>query len=152
MKRFDVDAYTQAWNSRDTGRVIEQFADNAELVTPDLPDGAHGKDELREVAADWFRTFPDMTMQVEKHLQEGDTVATMVRIQGTNKGDIEVAPGQRVPATGKRVDYRIAAFMTLDNSAKVRRLVAVFDNASIMEQLGISPEPTGAARTRPQSR
>lgn len=148
VNRFDVDGYTAAWNSRQPERVLEYLADDVTLVTPDVPEGAHGKEQLREIVADWFRMFNDLRIQPEQTVVQEDRVAMLVRAQGTNTGDVEISPGNRLPATGKRVDYRIGTFLTLDREGKVQRTTAVFDNLGIMEQLGATGMMAGQAPGR----
>lgn len=146
--RFDTLAYTEAWNSRDVDRLADAFAADVEFVTPDLPEGVFGRDAVRNVAQEWFRTFEDLQVQLLQGVQEADKAAMLLRVQGTNTGDLELAPGQRVPATGRRVDYRIASFVTLDATQKVKRSVSVFDNDDLMSQLKLGGASTAAGAQR----
>lgn len=129
-----------ASKSGDVDKVLQYYAEDAELVTTDLPEGIHGKEAIRKVMQDMNRMFGDMSMQATSTVREADKVATIWRVQGVNTGEIEVAPGKSIPATGKRVDYQIANFLTLDRNGKIKKDVAIFDNASLMQQLGVPPE------------
>ncbi len=150
--RFDVNAYSDAWNAKNVDKLLEHYANDATLITPDLPEGVHGKEGIRKVADDWHRMFGDLRTQVVSGVTEGDKVAVLFRVQGTNTGDIEMAPGQRVPATGKPVDYSIGSFIQLDNSGKIQREVAIFDNAEVMKQLGLSSLLASEPSRKPQPR
>lgn len=136
--QFDLDKHIDAINARDVDRITQLYAKDAQFVTPDVVEGVHGKEGVREVMQQWVRMFTDLRVQVIERVQQEDRVAALLRVQGTNTGDIELPGGDTIPATGKSVDYQIGTFMTLDNDQKIKRSVSVFDNDLIMTQLGIS--------------
>lgn len=137
MPTFDVNAYANTMTTRDVNKLVEFYATDAEIITPDVPEGVRGREQMRTMAQDWFRMFDDLRGQVVSSVQEGDKVALLMRVQGTNTGDITISPNNKIPATGKRADYQIGSFITLDNQGKIKREVVLFDNGTIMSQLGV---------------
>lgn len=83
--------------------------------------------------------FPDNRTVVEDLITEGDRVVKRARWQGTHTGEL-----QGIPPTGKQVTlpsisiYRIAG-------GKVGELWWGYDNLSLLQQLGVLPQPEPAA-------
>ena len=83
--------------------------------------------------------FPLYSIDVEEMIAEGDLVSIRGRLRGTHKG-----PFLGVPPTGKPIDvpifltYRVAGGKIVDHWM-------LSDNAAIMQQLGLLPNPADAA-------
>jgi predicted SnoaL-like aldol condensation-catalyzing enzyme len=83
--------------------------------------------------------FPLYAYEIEEMIAEGDLVSLRGRIRGTHKGSF-----MGVPPTGKSIDvpifitYRIAGGKIVDHWMLV-------DNAAVMQQLGLIPNPADAA-------
>lgn len=138
-KDFDVQEYLNAWNTHDVDRLLEHYADDFEMV--DANTGrvvAQGKAALRESVEAVLRAFPDINGDVASAAVGERDVAILTHITGTNTGDY-TPPAPQAPyrATGKRVDYALASFFTLDESRKIAREADVMDMALFLKQLGV---------------
>ena len=107
---------------------------------PGIVDGpAH----LRETAA-WLRgQFPDLAMEAEAIVADGDLIAVRVRSTGTNLGP--VAPG--IPPTGRRFDARQSHWFRVADGRLCEHW-ATRDDLTTMLQLGLVA-PAGAVAGGP---
>ncbi len=95
---------------------------------------------MRQLAAMFYRAFPDLRVEVGHLLAEGDLVADHVTVSGTHQEEFMgvAATGKRVTFTGTNIN-RIA-------DGKIAEHWGNFDNLGMMQQLGaISPpgQPSG---------
>ena len=75
-----------------------------ELLAPDyvdhdptLPEDVHGPEGFKEYVATYRSAFPDLHIQIEDQIAEGDRVATRWTGTGTHNGELRASPP---PATG----------------------------------------------------
>jgi steroid delta-isomerase-like uncharacterized protein len=115
--------------------------DIAKMVSFYAPDAAYhgaggeerrGRDSLREFAGAYSTAFPDMRIDVEHQVAEGDYVVSRVRPHGTNTGEL-----MGMPATGKAVELRWVMQMCRIASGQIAEEWEIWDNADFMGQLGI---------------
>ncbi len=116
------------------------------LLTPNFvdhnpePGQKPGVEGVREAFDHMFAAFPDMTIQVDQLVAEGDLVTAKVTMTGTQDG-----PFHGMPASGKQ--FRIEGFDMLRLvDGKVSERWGVFDNLSMMMQLGAIPSPEETAK------
>lgn len=74
------------------------------------------------------RAVPDLYAIVEDEVAEGNAVAQRLTVSGTRVG-----PFGGVPATGKRVSWRVLVIVRSDTNGKVR------EHWSCWDQIGTSP-------------
>lgn len=137
---LDVDAMTRAWNTQDLDRIMEHYADDAIMEQSGLPLTVRGKAQIREVVEEFLNAFPDVNADVAWRTTSEGKAAALVRVTATHRGELEVAPGQTVPATGNRVEYDLAILMDVNDDGKIAHERDVFDSASFVKQLGIPLE------------
>lgn len=87
------------------------------------------KDFIAQVLA----AFPDMEIEIERDVVEGDIIASVVRFTGTHQGEFA-----GVPATGKRVSVYATDFGRLRDGRWTDHWGLV-DTAGLMAQLGVMP-------------
>ena len=100
---------------------------------PAMPEEGHGREHLKEFARMYRSAFPDIHIEVEDQIAEGDRVATRWRGTGTHEGELMgISPtGNRVTVVGNTIE-RIAEGQiaeTWDN----------YDALGMMQQLGVIP-------------
>ncbi len=84
--------------------------------------------------------IPDLRVEVEEVIVEGERVVVLVRVRGTHTGEL---PG--LPPTGRRVCVRgVEVLRILDCEVSEHR--SLFDLPGLMRQLGVLPTP-GAMQT-----
>jgi hypothetical protein len=93
-----------------------------------------GKDGVIAFFRMQLAAFPDMHMDVEDVVADGDKVVARVRYTGTNKGDF-----MGTPATGKSVDTHLFDMFLFDGDGRVREHWGVMDALAMMQQLGLVP-------------
>lgn len=100
------------------------------------PGSVDGPEHMRGVV-DWLvAQFPDLTMQVERLVGDGDTVAALVLSEGTNLGPFNGV----VPPTGKRFRSLQSHWYRITDG-KLCEHWAVREDLPTMLQLGILQRP-----------
>jgi len=114
-----------------------------EMVASDITDHdpAPGQGPGLEGVKDYFSSlhaaFPDVHMDVEDMIAEGDKVVARVSVSGTHQGEfMGIAPtGNRVTITGIDI-LRITEGKVVEHWGK-------FDDLGMMQQLGVMEQPSG---------
>jgi predicted ester cyclase len=78
--------------------------------------------------------FPDLRMDVEDLIVEGDKAVARVRATATHDGEF-----MGVPPTGKRVGIQLIDIMRFDGDGLACEHWGVADMLSLMQQLGVVP-------------
>lgn len=125
-----------ALNSGDTAiisaAIDEVFQPDVVIRTP-LKVDASGPELMKQLWAVLLRGFPDLHVEVEDVIAEGDKVVTRNTVSGTHGGDyMGVAP------TGKSITWN-EIFIVRIVDGRVAETWGVVDIAAQMRQLGITP-------------
>ena len=103
-------------------------------------DPCHGKEEMRDFMAVFYRGFPDLRIEIRNVIAEGRLVAAEYDLLGTHTGTfLEHA------ATGRA--FRIPALSVYEQEADgslFKRETVYYDSASLFGQLGL-PVPGSAS-------
>jgi steroid delta-isomerase-like uncharacterized protein len=129
-----------AWNAHDVERAAAVFADDIVWIDTGSPQPMHGKDALRQYLQGWFSAFPDIKITVTNRVVTEDGVASELDFTGTNNGDLQLAPGATIPATGKKVNGKGTYFVRFKDGKPVE-VHSYPDLAGMMMQLGLMPMP-----------
>lgn len=129
-KQLVVRFYDQLWNRGNLGAADELVADDYvrhDLRRGDAPPGPAGQ---KAVAQRFRAAFPDLRLEVEALVAEGDLVVARWAISGTHSGAWgDVAPtGRNVRFTGVNF-FRVA-------DGKIAEIWNVRDDLGLREQLG----------------
>jgi steroid delta-isomerase-like uncharacterized protein len=125
-------------------RVIEQMFNEGNLDVadellaldyvdhdPTLPEDVHGPEGFKEYVGMYRSAFPDLHVQIEDQIAEGDRVATRWTGTGTHDGDLAgIAP------TGKRVTVPGMEIVRIANGKLVEGWEG-YDSGTLMRQLGV---------------
>jgi steroid delta-isomerase-like uncharacterized protein len=107
--------------------IADGFVEHDEI--PGLP---ATKDGLLEYFALLLSAFPDMRMDVEDVIADGDKTVARVRVTATHEGEF-----MGVPPTGKQVEIQLIDIMRFDGDGLVCEHWGVADMLSLMQQLGV---------------
>jgi steroid delta-isomerase-like uncharacterized protein len=125
--------FEEAWN--------EGSAEAAhEILAPDfrghfLPDGLPQSPEGFVAYVGAYRAaFPDLHMQVEDMLADGDRVAVRITCRGTHTG-----PLMDIPPTGKEMELGAMVFARFDENGHYAEGWGEHDKVSLLQQLGVMP-------------
>lgn len=110
--------------------LAEDFVEHEE--TPGLAptkDGVLGFFRIQRAA------FPDLRMDPEDVLVDGDKVVARVRMTGTHEGEL-----MGMPPTGRNVDVQLIDIIRFGDDGLAREHWGVVDSMAMMEQLGVVPD------------
>jgi steroid delta-isomerase-like uncharacterized protein len=100
--------------------------------------GGPGLPPTKEGTLEFFRmllaAFPDMRMDVDDMIADGDKSVARVKVTATHKGEF-----MGVPPTGTRVEVQLIDIMRFDGAGLVCEHWGVADMLSLMQQLGAVP-------------
>ena len=102
------DAYervVQLYNAGDLEGLVNTYAEDAILVTPDGIT-AQGRAAIREQVSRDKTAFPDETVGIDVMVEQGDTITIEYTWAGTNTGPFVTPDGTKVPPSGKRVEIK----------------------------------------------
>ena len=113
-----------------------EFDVAAQIYAPDFVNHGLGKDsgldEDQAAARGWRSAFPDLVMDVDQMIAEGDTVCVMWTGRGTN-----TSTGNGLPATGRKGELRGITIWRF-RKHRISEEWTEFDNASLARQLGLA--------------
>lgn len=109
--------------------VADDFVEHQAM--PGMPPGKEG---VRAFITTFRDAFPDLNVETQGVVCEGDEVWMHSVMTGTHKGDL---PG--IPATGKRVTLEMIDRVRVRNGQAVEHW-GVSDDLGMMTQLGVVPE------------
>lgn len=150
MATFDANRYVKefesAWNTKDPEPLMKWSAPDVEFQDPRSDRTTRGQSAIRESSKQWFDAFSEMKIELKQSTVSGNNVALLYRCAGRHTGELEMAPGERVPATNKPAVVDVAEFITLNNEGKIVRDVAIMDSAKLLMQLGLMPGTQAAGQ------
>ena len=102
---------------------------------PAMPEEGHGREHFKEFASMYRSAFPDVHVEIEDMIAEGDRVATRWVASGTHEGELMgISPtGNRVTVAGTTID-RLA-------DGQIAETWDIYDALGMMRQLGAIPSP-----------
>jgi steroid delta-isomerase-like uncharacterized protein len=138
-----VRKFFQAINDNDPDAGAAQVTDDAKFT--ELPTGRtfQGPDGVRENFAFWLGAFPDGKVEVTNIIEGGDKVVVEYTGRGTNTGPMMTEQGE-MPPTGKSVTLEFCDVLEMKGD-KIAGGRSYYDTGTMMRQLGLMPETTGAA-------
>jgi steroid delta-isomerase-like uncharacterized protein len=115
--------------------IIDEIFDPAYVDHETMPGVPPTREGLKQLFSMFFKAFPDMKITVTHMIAEGDFVVIHHLSTGTNKGEF-----MGMQATGKAVKYNEMHLIRIANG-KVVEHWGVEDSMTMMQQLGLMPEP-----------
>jgi len=142
MARQSIDAFNRG-NLDEWGKSV---AADAELVTP-MAGTIKGRDAIKGYFEQMRQTFPDAHIDVHNVIAEGNTVVVEYTFTGTQKGPMRTPTGETIPPTNKKLSGPALDIGVADDKGQLKSLHQYFDTARGLQQLGLMPAPTAAARS-----
>ena len=109
--------------------LAEDFVEHEEM--PGLEPSKEGVKQLFHM---YRAAFPDLRMEAEDVLVDGDKVVARVRATGTHQGEF-----MGMPATGKSVDIELIDIIRFGDDGLAHEHWGVLDALGMMQQLGAIP-------------
>ncbi|MEA2247098.1 MAG: hypothetical protein QOH46_1627 [Solirubrobacteraceae bacterium] len=130
-----------AIDARDFDRLEELVAPDCDVQVP----GFRGSGPGAFIA--WIQpflaAFPDIRHTRGALAETGDILAFEMEVAGTHTGPLRTPAGE-VPATGRRLDLRVANVWRTDGT-RITAYHVYFDQLEFLGQLGLLPEPATTA-------
>lgn len=123
--------FNAAWEAKDKATLSELLSDDFVTHNPDPMIPSTGKQQILDQVDAYFGMSSDMKASGQVMLVDGDLVAGVALIKGTNDG----AMGD-MPATGKAWEATAMDVLRFENG-KIVEHWGVFDAMSMMSQLGM---------------
>ena len=124
-------------------RTIDELLEPDALIRTPLPIESTGAQALKEVFARLLRVFPDLHVEIEDLIAEGDKVVSRNTVTGTHQGDY-----MGCPPTGKPVTYN-EIFIFRFAGGRIAETWGVVDVFSQIKQLGVIPATSGRPHVGP---
>ncbi len=97
-----------------------------------------GRETMRKVNEELFKTFPDLEFRDINIAARGNRVAVECMFSGTFKGPFELPGRAAISPTGRRVEFRLAVFYRLNSKGLVSEgRNYYYDFAGFLKQLGL---------------
>jgi steroid delta-isomerase-like uncharacterized protein len=124
--------YETIVKNKDLSIIEDYVAENSIDHTPFLPNQPQGPEGTRQVYSKVFEAFPDLQVNVEDQIAEGDKVVNRITMTGTHKGEF-----MGIPPTGKKGTAKLIDIVRIADGKVVERW-GLMDQADLMRQLGIN--------------
>jgi steroid delta-isomerase-like uncharacterized protein len=120
----------EAWDRRDLSALVKFHGEESVVESPLAGGTAAGRDAIEKVYQAFFHAFPDVTLQAEDLLIDGNHVVIVGRIAGTDRGGfMGMAP------TGRSFDIAIVSLFEVVNGLIVRER-RIYDFTGLLVQVG----------------
>lgn len=144
--------FEELWNQRNLEAcdelMAEDFTENAAApFAPAAPGRVHGPSAMRKSLQWLVAQFPDIHMEIESIVAEGDIVAARIVSRGTHLGRVDGAP----PPTGQSFAARQTHWFRIEDG-RLAEHWATRDDLTAMLQLGVLHPPGASPNSaRPSS-
>jgi len=119
-----------AFNARDVAALMSVHAADGVVDSP-LGGHAKGSEAIRKVYEAWMASFPDAHFDLEAPIIDGERVAQVAMVQGTDMGGF-----MGLPPTGKKFSMPVVFLFTIKDG-KIQHERRVYDFTGLMIQLGV---------------
>ena len=126
--------FDEVWNKGRAAAIDELLAGNAVVHGLGAAD-LHGPAGFRPFHAAYVSSFPDLTIQIDDLVAEGDIVAVRWSCTGTHRGD-----GLGFAATGKHARFSGMTFVRVAGGKLIEGWNS-FDQLGMLQQLGVAEVP-----------
>ena len=121
----------QAWDRLDAAALAADFTDDATVESPRAGGSAAGRDAIERLYATYVAAFPDFKVEQELLLIDGENVAQLVRVTGTDSGGfMGMAP------TRRKITFRCGLFHVVKDG-QIMGERRVYDFTGLLIQVGL---------------
>lgn len=140
MAREVVEELVGAIRRRDAHALAELFADDAVMRHPLSAVPIEGKAAIAASEQALFDAFSDIEIEVVRVVAEADDIVVELVLRATNTGALDVGAGERLPATGRRIELPSVCLLRLGADRRIVEEHDYLDTASFFLQLGLGSE------------
>jgi steroid delta-isomerase-like uncharacterized protein len=134
MTRKEIEAICERRQKAQNDHDVEAFvADYAEDCVVESPLGGRhtGGPAIRKVVETWFKGFPDQKVQFDRLLVDGNLIAQIGTMEGTDLGGL-----LGMPATGKSFRTPVVFILEIKDRQIVREQ-RIYDFTGVLIQVGL---------------
>ncbi len=126
--------FIEAWNRHDAKSVAEMHSQDftGEDVGEATPH--HGRSGVCQRTKRYLLAFPDLQIQAEETLINGDQLVILWRAKGTHTGAF-----MNIPPTERKVTFRGVSLLWVQDK-KITRGVYMWDVAGLLRELRLLPD------------
>jgi len=119
-----------AWKRHDVATLADFHAEDGVVESPFAGGVARGREAIGKVYQAFFHAFPDVTLEADEPLIDGDRVVLIARISGTDRGGF-----LGMHPTGRTVSFPCILLFDFENGliARERR---IYDFTGLALQVG----------------
>lgn len=133
------DARADAWARHDAAALAATHSVDAVGESP-MQGHLAGRARIQDVYDEWFSAFPDMTFSRRQLIVDGNQVAELFTIRGT-----QTAAFHGVQPTARRFDITGALFYTIGADGLIVEDRRVYDVTRMLVQLGLLKAKPGTS-------
>lgn len=122
-------SYFEAFVSNDVAWMDEHIAPDFVRHDPGLPFEVRGPEGVKYLASALLGAFPDMRLDIEDEVGEGDRVLMRLTLRATHQGEFA-----EIPPTGREVKVGVLDLFRI-SSGRLEEQWAMLDNLGLMQQL-----------------
>ncbi len=137
-----LDKVLEMWNKPNLALIPELYTADTVAVTSSMPEPYVGHEGIKLWVDRTRAMMPDMVMAFPEFVVQGDKIATIWTLTGTQTGPL-VTPGGTLPPTGRKVKIMGMAIDYVKDGKFVKEIVC-FNTLEMLMQLGFQLAPPQA--------
>ncbi len=122
--------YFEAIANKDLAWIDDHIAPDFVRHDPGLPFEVRGPEGVKHLNSVFLTAFPDLRLDIEDVIGEGDKVLVRLTIRGTHQGEL-----MEIPPTGNEVEVGVLDLFRIADG-RLAEHWAMIDNLGMMQQLG----------------
>lgn len=121
----------EAWDRHDAAALAADHAEDGQVESPLAGGTACGREAVEKLYTTYLHAFPDLHVEEDELLIDGDRVVLVGRVSGTDTGGF-----MGMPPTGRTVSVPIVFFYEMRDGVIVRER-RVYDFTGVLVQVGL---------------
>ena len=101
LTKINEHFYDEVFRHRNVSALDELLTDDFVEHIP-VPGQDPGRQGAKDFIGQLLQAFPDLDLEIERQIVQGDTVAAVVRLEGTHQGEF-----LGVPPSGRKVSIKV---------------------------------------------
>jgi steroid delta-isomerase-like uncharacterized protein len=130
----------EVWNRHDADALPARFAEDGVMRLVATGETARGREQIRALVERSLRAFPDWHLQVTDAFGVAGRICAEFVLTGTHEGEF-----QGIPPTHRPIEVQLCSVFRMNPEGLYEQETIYFDSATLLRQLGVLPEPGGAA-------
>jgi steroid delta-isomerase-like uncharacterized protein len=121
----------QTWDRHDAAALAADHTEDGVVESPLAGGMARGREAIEKLYHTYMSAFGDMKLEQEELLIDGDRVALLARVSGTDTGGF-----MGMPPTGRQVRFPTVFFFEL-RDGRIARERRIYDFTGVLVQVGL---------------